>query len=64
MRDRMRKQSIDHKKRLNDRMERYKQLPPLPENYFGSQIDEVSSTRDSIIENESKINKYKISAKE
>ena len=39
-------------------------MPPLPENYFGSQIDEVSSTRDSIIENESKINKYKISAKE
>ena len=30
-----------------------KKLPPLPENYFGSQIDEVSSARDSIIENES-----------
>jgi hypothetical protein len=31
-------------------------LPPLPENYFGSQIDEVSSARDSVIENESQIN--------
>ena len=35
-----------------------KYLPPLPENYFGSQIDEVSSARDSIIENESQINIY------
>lgn len=32
-----------------------KKLPPLPENYFGSQIDEVSSARDSVIENESRI---------
>lgn len=34
-------------------------MPPLPKNYFGSQIDEVSSARDSIIENESAINTYK-----
>ena len=33
-----------------------KRLPPLPDNYFGSQIDEVSSARDSIIENESQMN--------
>ena len=36
-----------------------KRLPPLAENYFGSQIDEVSSVRDSVIENESRINQYK-----
>ena len=35
-----------------------KHLPPLPNNYFGSQIDEVSSARDSVIENESQINHY------
>ena len=34
-------------------------LPPLPENYFGSQIDEVSSARDSCIENESQIKQYR-----
>lgn len=36
-----------------------KKLPPLPENYFGTQIDEVSSARDSVIENESRIEHYK-----
>ena len=36
-----------------------KRLPPLPDNYFGSQIDEVSSARDSVIENESQINQYR-----
>lgn len=36
-----------------------RKLPPLPENYFGSQIDEVSSARDSVIENESRINQYR-----
>lgn len=36
-----------------------KRLPPLTDNYHGeSQIDEVSSARDSVIENESKINVY------
>lgn len=35
-----------------------KQLPPLPADYFGTAIDEVSSARDSIIENESQINVY------
>lgn len=30
-------------------------MPPLPDNYFGSQIDEVSSVRDSVIENESQL---------
>lgn len=38
-------------------------LPPLPDNYFGSQIDEVSSARDSIIENESQINIYRDKSK-
>ena len=37
-----------------------KQLPPLADNYFGSQIDEVSSARDSVIENESQINSYDV----
>ena len=37
-----------------------KQLPPLADNYFGSQIDEVSSARDSVIENESQINSYNV----
>ena len=36
-----------------------RKLPPLPETYFGSQIDEVSSVRDSVIENESRINQYR-----
>lgn len=35
-----------------------RRLPPLTDNYQGSQIEEVSSARDSIIENETTMNVY------
>ena len=55
LKGRARKAEIGDKRHHGYQMGR-KQLPPLPENYFGSQIDEVSSVRDSVIENESQIN--------
>ena len=50
--DKQRRYQLDLKRKYL----RQSKLPPLPENYYGSQIDEVSSVRDSIIENESQIN--------
>lgn len=55
----MRKAQLSQKSRVISHSNGRKKLPPLPENYFGSQIDEVSSARDSIIENESAMNNYK-----
>ena len=52
---RLKKAQINSK-RSDDAPHRAKRLPPLPENYFGNRIDEVSSARDSIIENESQYN--------
>ena len=51
--DKSRKAELNSRRHMGYTEGMPSQLPPLPENYFGSQIDEVSSARDSIIENES-----------